>query len=185
MCLFCNNPQTLGHVVASCVTSLNEKRYNFRHDSVLLNIVRCIQDIQRLNIYADIAGFKNPTLISGEDDRPDIIIHDSNQLYVLELTVGYETNMSKNSNRKQTRYENLIKRLTSVYKVTFINLSMGALGIFGKSSSNYLSMLKQLGKTEKEIKFIMSKLCNVCIRSTYYIFCLRNKSWESPDLISW
>ena len=100
MCLFCNNPQTLGHVVASCVTSLNEKRYNFHHDSVLLNIVRGIQDIQRLNIYADIAGFKIPTLISGEDDRPDIIIHDSNQSYVLELTVGYETNMSKNSNRK-------------------------------------------------------------------------------------
>ena len=145
MCLFCNNPQTLGHVVVSCFTSLNEKRYNFRHDSVLLNIVR------RLNIYADIAGFKNPTLISGEDDRADIIIHDSNQLYVLKLTVGYETNMSKNSNRKQKRYENLIKRLTSVYKVTFINFSMGALGIFGKSSSNYLSMLKQLGKTEKEI----------------------------------
>ena len=81
--------------------------------------------------------------------RPDIIIHDSNQLYVLELTVGYETNMVKNNDRKQTRYEDLIKRLTSVYKVTFINLSMDALGIFGKSSLNYLLMLKQLGKTEK------------------------------------
>ena len=79
----------------------NEKRYNFLHDSILLNIVRCIQDIQRQNMYADIAGFKNPTFLSAEDDRPDII-RDSNQLYVLELTVGYETNMSKNS-RHDTR----------------------------------------------------------------------------------
>ena len=64
MCLFCNNQQTLGHVIASCVTSLNEKRYNFRHNSILLNIVRCIQDTQRLNICFDIAGLKYPTLIS-------------------------------------------------------------------------------------------------------------------------
>ena len=45
MCLHCNNPQTLGHVVTGCVMALNEKRYNYRHDSILLNIIRSIESI--------------------------------------------------------------------------------------------------------------------------------------------
>ena len=36
-------PQMLGHVVAGCSVHLNEKRYNYRHDSVLLNIVKPIK----------------------------------------------------------------------------------------------------------------------------------------------
>ena len=32
-CLHCNKNQTLAHGVASCETSLREKRYNYRHDS--------------------------------------------------------------------------------------------------------------------------------------------------------
>ena len=35
LCLHCNKNQTLGHVVAGCETSLREKRYNYRHDSIL------------------------------------------------------------------------------------------------------------------------------------------------------
>ena len=82
MCLSCNNPQTLGHVVAGCTTHLIEKRYNFRHDSILINIVKCISDIPHLEIYADVTGFKNPTIITGEDDRPDILVKNGNNLYV-------------------------------------------------------------------------------------------------------
>ena len=38
LCSTCNKPQMLGHVVAGCVVHLNKKRYNYCHDSVLLNI---------------------------------------------------------------------------------------------------------------------------------------------------
>ena len=30
----CDGNQTVGHVVGGCITSLNEKRYNWRHDSI-------------------------------------------------------------------------------------------------------------------------------------------------------
>ena len=34
-CPLCGDAQTLGHVVGGCKVSLDEKRYNWRHDSIL------------------------------------------------------------------------------------------------------------------------------------------------------
>ena len=73
-CSACNKPQTLGHVVAGCSVHLSEKRYNYRHDSVLLNIVKSIKSSEVRRIYADLEGYISPSIISGEDKRPDIII---------------------------------------------------------------------------------------------------------------
>ena len=45
LCLHCNKNQTLGHMIARCETSLREKRYNCRHDSILLNLGRRLESI--------------------------------------------------------------------------------------------------------------------------------------------
>ena len=42
LCLYCNKNQTLGHVVAGCETSFREKRCNYHHDSILLNLDRIL-----------------------------------------------------------------------------------------------------------------------------------------------
>ena len=63
-------------------------------------------------------------------------------LLLLELTVGFETNILINSKRKSTKYNALIKDLNSQFStVHFVNLSMGALGILGTSSLNFHTML--------------------------------------------
>ena len=63
-------------------------------------------------------------------------------LLLLELTVGFETNILINSKRKATKYNALIKDLNSQFStVHFANLSMGALGILGTSSLNFHTML--------------------------------------------
>ena len=59
---------------------------------------------------------------------------------------------------------------------------MGACGVVGKESGKLFSMLKELGMNEMESHFLIRKLMNVCIRSTYFIFCKREKAWEGPDL---
>ena len=56
LCLHCDENQTLGHVVVGCETSLREKRYNFRHDSVLLNLGRILESTKSIDIYIDIPG---------------------------------------------------------------------------------------------------------------------------------
>ena len=130
MCLHSNNPKILGHVVAGCVTALNEKRYNYRHDSILLNIIRSIESIESITLYADIAGYKTPSLITGEEERPDILVLNNKNIYAIELTAGFETNVSKNSERKIARYRELTDRLAKSYTARFVDLSMGALGSY-------------------------------------------------------
>ena len=84
LCLHCNKIQTLSHVVAGCETSLKEKRYNYPHDSILLNLGRILESIKSRDIYIDIPGYTCPTMITGENQRPDMIVISNNKLYLLE-----------------------------------------------------------------------------------------------------
>ena len=59
----------------------------------------------------DIPGFELPSVITGEERRPDIVIRDTNKLYIIELTVGFETRISINAERKLKHYEKLKPRL--------------------------------------------------------------------------
>ena len=184
-CSACNKPQTLGHVVAGCSVHLNEKRYKYQ-DSVLLNIVKSIKSSEVRRIYADLEGYISPSIISGEDKLQDIIIVERDNVYIFKLTIGFETNISTNSERKKNNYSQLLEDLKSRYiKVKFINLSMGAIGIYGGTCFNLKSVLKHLGLNENEINYLLRKLCNICIRATYFIFCKRNKAWDHPALLSW
>ena len=45
----------------------------------------------------------------------------------------------------------------------FINLSMGALGVYGETSSSLVKFLSELGMNNKEIDLALCKICSVCI----------------------
>ena len=75
-------------MVAGCETLLKEKRYNYHHDSILLNLLRILESIKSKDMYIDIPGYKCPTMITGENQRPDLIVISNNKLYLLELTAG-------------------------------------------------------------------------------------------------
>ena len=173
----------LGHVVAGYSVRLNEKRYNYRHDSVLLNIVKSIKSSEVRRIYADLEGYISQSIISGEDKRPEIIIVERYTVYIFELTIIFETNISTNSERKMNNYSQLLEDLKSrCKKVKFINLSMGAIGIYGDTCFNLKSVLKRLGLNENEISYLLRKLYNICIRATYFTFCKRNNACDHPAL---
>ena len=69
-CTFCDQQQTLGRVIGGCETALLESRYNWRHDSVLLIIYKTIKS-QRLRVSENIEGYPNPSIITGDEQRPD------------------------------------------------------------------------------------------------------------------
>ena len=185
-CLFCNENQTLQHVVSSCKISLTEKRWNWRHDSILLNIARFMAKIPDIKMYCDVENseFQTPSIITGDEKRPDIVAIKDNRCMILELTVGFETNIEKNIERKRASYEELITRLKRKYQVSFVNLSMGAIGVIGKGC-NLKKVFKEMGLDEKESTYLTRRIINVCIRTTYYLFCQRNKEWEPPSLLAW
>ena len=112
-------------------------------------------------IYADLEGYISPSILSGEDKRPDIIIVERDTVYIFELTIGFETNISTNSERKKNNYQ-LLEDLKSRYKkVKSINLSVGAIGIYGDTCFNLKSVLKHLGLNENEVNYLLRKLCDI------------------------
>jgi len=109
-CSFCLHPETLQHFVSSCKSYLEDGRYTWRHNSVLLSIAHSFSSLQRCRLYVDLPSFPSPSLITGDSLRPDLtLISPDNTLDILELTVGFETNIELNSKRKAMKYEPLYK----------------------------------------------------------------------------
>ena len=170
-CIFCDQQQTLGHVIGGCETALLESRYNWRHDSVLLNIYKTIKS-QGLQAFVDIEGYPNPSVITEDEQRPDFAIVKDDNLLLLELTVGFETNIKKNFDRKAKRYQQLLAKLSNKYKVYYVNLSLGAIGIIGKDSL-IMTAMGNFDLSKETLNFIVNRTINVCVRATYYIFCMQ------------
>ena len=141
---------------------------------------------ENASLYADLPSFPFPSLITSDSLRPDLVLVLNNTTaYQLELTVGSESNIKVNSDRKATKYHSLLANLRTDYtNINFVNLSMSALGIFGTSSDAFLQMLKELNFNQNLTHHIIMKASNIAIRCTYYIYCRRNnKQWTSPDLL--
>ena len=172
-------------MVSSCISYLDEGRYTWRHNS-LLYLANTFSSLKQCTVFADLPSFLSPCLITGESLRPDLLLLTENRsLYILELTKGFETNIQINSNCKTVKYSSLLSELSpSYHTVTFIKLSMGAIGIIGSSCPSFFSLLNDLGFDKTIQKRIIMKTMNVSIRSSYFIFCQRNKPWTNPELLT-
>ena len=170
--IFCDQQQTPGHVIGGCKIALLESRYNWCHDSIRLNIYKTIKS-QGLQAFVDIEVYPNPSIIMEAEQRPDFADVKHDNLLLLELTAGFETNIKKNFNRKAKRYQQLLAKLSNKYKVYYVNLSLGAIGIIGKDSL-IMTAMGNFDLSKETLNFIVNRT-NVCIRTTYYIVCMRNK----------
>ena len=108
------------------------------------------------SLYADVNGFLNPSIITGENYRPDLLfLIQSKCLYVLELTVGFESNLNNNAARKKEKYLNLINEMSRNYRcVKFVNLSMSSLGVFSDECSTFLDKMNDIGIDKKQQLYI-------------------------------
>ena len=182
-CSFCFQPASLLHVVAY----LSEGRFTWRYDSALNFLASTFQYLNHCTFYVDLPQYRSPSLVTGDDLRPDMLISTpSNAIYVLELSVGFETNLDNNADRKVSKYRYLLNDLTSKYRhVKFVNLSISSLGIFGQSCDSFIQMCSDLTIGKAHTNYIITKLSTIIIRTTYYIFCMRTKPWTNPDLLSY
>ena len=104
-------------------------------------------------------------MITGENQIPDLIGIFNNKLCLLEVTAGYETNIDLNSKRKKENYRALMDRLVQLYNsAQYVNLSVGALGIYGETFTSLIRFLSDLDMNKKEIDFALCKICNAVIR---------------------
>ena len=172
-CSFCLLPESLLHVVAVCKVYLEEGRYTWRYNSVLTFVAASLQSVKGATLFVDLPSF--PSLLETAD----------NMLHILELTIGFETNVKRNAERKEAKYSTHVKNLRKYYQdVKFINLSLSCLGIYDQSCKMFMEMCNELKLESRHQKYIISKITNITIRTTCYIICCRNKPWTSPDLLS-
>ena len=157
-----------------------------RHNSVLLHLANSLSSFKNTSLFADLPSFPSPSLVTGDSLRPDLVlILNNTSVYLLELTVGFESNIAINNDRKLAKYRPLFNSLRSNYtSIKFVNLSMSALGIFGTSSDSFLHMLQDLHFDATVQKNIVMKASNIAIRCSYYIYCRRNKQWTCPDFLN-
>ena len=139
-CQFCLLPETLLHAVAACKAYLQQGRYIWRYDSVLNFLATSLKIVEGSSLFANIPGFPSPSIISGDDLRHDLLlITKDNCLYILELMIGFETNISNDTERKHLRYSRLVSDVRSQYtSVTLENISMSSLGIYANSCLSFL-----------------------------------------------
>ena len=97
---------------------------------------------------------------------------------MLELTVGYESNLGSKAERKKQKNRELAYQLKNDYdKVTFVNLSISTLGIYNKSTTDFIGKMKTPKFDKRSTNYINKKITSLAIRTSYYIFCRRNKEW--------
>ena len=93
----------------------------------------------------DLPGYLSLCIITGDSLWPDMLPSTANKLYIIELTVGFETNLANNAHRKEFKCRSLITDLSNDYhSIEFINLSISNLGIFGQSSESFTKMCTKL-----------------------------------------
>ena len=138
-------------------------------------------------MYVCLPGFLSPCIITGDQLWPDMLISiGSAAIYIIELTVGFETNINLNAERKKDKYMQLTHDLSSKYhSVKFINLSISSLGIFGKSCNSFIAMCNDLNINTQQLNYALRKITAIIIQSSYYIFCMRNKPWANPNLLTY
>ena len=87
-------------------------------------------------------------------------------------------------NCKHVQYKELVEEQKKKFpSVIFINLSISTLGVFDEESAAFINMLESMHLDKSHVKYIIKNIIAIAIRSTYYIFCCRNKEWTNPDLM--
>ena len=162
-CSFCLCPESLLHVVSGCKTYLEECRYTWRHNSALHFVVSTLKSVRNSSLYVDLPRFISPCIVTGDKLRPDMLLSiGKNTLYVIELIVWFETNLNSNAEWKHEKYYQLTRDLSSdLHSIKFINLSLCALGIFGKSCEPFEDTCKELEFDEQHTDFIVRKLSTI------------------------
>ena len=98
--------------------------------------------------------FYPSSLITGNAFRPDLLlITKESVLYIFEHTIGFQTKVQINSERKASKYYPLQQALLPNYnQIKFILLSLEALGTIASSSESFIALLKWLGFGSKRHK---------------------------------
>ena len=190
-CSLCKIHETLHHILNNCNIMLD--RYTWRHNSVLNNIFQTLTSLQctlelRVDIGDKLKGISTiPSDILVTAQRPVLVCIDrpNSSIYILELTICFETNFDAAHKRKLNRYASLTTDLEiKGYKVNYSAVEIGSRGFVNKDNQSRLKSFFRT--TSKEVKWseTKTKLSTTSLLGLYVIYsCKGDVIWNDPPLI--
>ena len=181
-CNLCEGKQTQLHVLNNCPTAVKEERYTWRHDSVLYTLARYLSALENFGfrLYAELEGYET-TGTFFNSSKPDIVLVKNNCMYLIELTICFETNTTKSRKFKISRYSEIENETKQKYdKIVKLYIEITSTGFITKDIKDFLSLIKN---KHIDSARLMNKMSEVAIRGYFYIYIRRNKSWPKPSLL--
>ena len=192
-CSFCGNVQTLAHILSNCSVSLDQGRFTWRHNSVLMSIIDLIRPhlSQGMVLYSDMPGYQAPhggTIpphIIATNLKPDIVIidEDSRKLVIFELTCPWDTNVDRSHNFKEEKYAPLVSDLSRNFTVFNYSVEISARGQITKANRSRLKCFTYRCCTDARSVFkSIVKICSKsALLSSFTLFSARAEpSWINP-----
>ena len=135
-CKLCGERQTLHHVLNHCPVALGLRRYNQRHDAVLGVISDFASAHLPVNYHliADLPEYPTyifPPHIASTDLRPDLVIWNDvkQEVWLIELTICFETNFDEAQFRKGTKYLELVEAIRQTqFRAHMVPIQVGSRG---------------------------------------------------------
>ena len=189
-CGLCGSADTIVHTLAGCKIALEQGRYTWRHDSILLKLYTS---------FAQAVGFNNwiglwanpkkppyplPPCFPPTPQQPDIIFYkpDTRQVCLIELTAGCEENREQGYEYKQNRYAELCAFAEMKgWTVLQYSIHVGARGVLCKRLSELMAFAKIKGTAAKNLR---TELRQTAIACSYCIWIHRKQmNWPNFALV--
>ena len=135
-----------------------------------------------MNLYVDIPGYQNTEALFSCSQRPDLVLVTCDKIYIIELTICFETNLRKSRDYKIEKYNHLKENIinTNRKEIELIFVEISSLGFYIEEISHFKNFVKGMGLDQKRV---LAKCSETCIRCSYYIYNRRSKEWTLPVLL--
>jgi hypothetical protein len=198
-CKMCKKPDrpaakaTLHHQLNHCPSFLGEtERFTWRHDSVLTYLAETLKENlpENITLYADLDGHSVnggtlPPHIAITASRPDLVIinNSDNTVWLLELTVSFESNFDAAHTRKKIRYTSLAEDIHEAgYNCNNVPFEIGSRGHISTSNKTTLTIMHSLCKPKTRLKKFVQDISKISLLCSYAIYLSRNESeWSCSE----
>ena len=195
-CPLCDKvPCTLFHLLSNCPTSLQQGRYDYRHDSILNYLYSIIRKMRReqVEVYCDLEGSRVngvtiPPNILITASKPDLVLVDRSatptRVDLVELTVPWDSGADGARMRKELRYATLVEDIREKgLQCHHTTLEIGARGLITPRNRSNIAWLCSLAR-EGKVKRVTSTLSKLALLGSYSIWVARrSQDWTSGSLL--
>ena len=182
ICTLCRvSSQSLEHILNNCSKAMELRRYSLRYDAVLDVIGDFIKShlpptfSVTVDSLSEVYSF--PHHITPTNLRPDIVwwCDGRRELWLLELTISYETKVANARSRKRAKYLDLVEAGRAAgYKTSLITLEVGSRGMLGEDDMTQLK--EAFDAPTKEFTSLCLRAIRAAILGSFSIWGCRNKA---------